>query len=66
MMDGQSTVVRGTQMGSRTGQTAVSLVLSVFLWLKINFLILKMNLKMCSFSSRSVVLARQIKTQVKG
>ena len=59
-------MVRETQMGSRMGQTAVSLVLRVFLWLKINFLILKMNLKMCSFSSTSVVLARQIKTQVKG
>lgn len=47
-------------------QTAVSLVLGVFIRLKTNCLGLKMELRTCSFSSRQVVLYRQIRTQIKG
>ena len=47
-------------------QTAVGLVLSAFIWLKTNFLVPKVELRTCSFSSRRMVHYRQIKTPAKG
>ena len=58
--------LEGYGQADRMKQIVVSVLLSALIWLKTNFLVPKVELRTCSFSSRQMVHYGQIKTPVKG